>query len=104
MPLFEEMFERTDMHPAVAYGGRHGFTRAQLKLHRGDASICPEGDTLYPSHTFDAVTDQSDGAEWVCAACDIRVVDIDEGGVMLVPCDHGEQPGYCDCGWEAGQR
>lgn len=92
------------MSKAMAYGGPHGLTRAALENHRGDASICPKGDTLYPSHAWDACTDQADGAEWVCAACGIRAIDMDEGGVKLLPCEHGEEPGYCDCGWEAGQK
>jgi hypothetical protein len=92
-------------HPAVNYSGPHGFTN--LKTHRGDPSICPEGDTLYPSHAWDACTDQDDGAEWVCAACGIRAVDMDEGGVKLVPCpDCAEEPAFCGCdpAHTAGQR
>ena len=87
----------------VAFGGRHGFTRKQLEGHMGNASICPKGDTLYPAHAWDACCDQPDGAEWVCAACGLRAMDMDEGGVKLVPCEHGEEPGYCDCGHTAGQ-
>jgi hypothetical protein len=93
-----------DEKSAVAFSGSHGMTGNWRETHRGEVSVCPAGDSLYPSHAFDAVTDQPDGAEWVCAACEIRAEDIDEGGVRLLRCEHGEEPGYCDCGWEAGQR
>lgn len=91
-------------HPAVAFSGRHGFTRDQLRAHIADPSVCPLGDTLYPSHEWQSVAFQPDGATYVCTACDLRALDMDEGHITLVPCEHGEQPGYCDCNWVAGQK
>lgn len=89
---------------ALSYGGPHGMKPGWRLLHRGDASICPEGDSLYPSHEWQNVTLQPDGAEFVCSLCDLRALDVDEGGVKLVPCAHGEEPGYCDCGFTGGQK
>jgi len=93
-----------DERSPVAFSGKHGMTGNWREKCRGDASTCPEGDSLYPSHSWDAVCDQKDGAEWICSACLIRAEDVDEGLVRLLKCEHGEEPGYCDCGWEAGQR
>jgi len=89
---------------ALSYGGPHGMKAGWRLLHRGSASICPEGDSLYPSHEWQHVFGQDDGAEWVCSTCNLRALDVDEDGVKLVPCEHGEEPGYCDCGFEGGQK
>ena len=82
------------------------FANLWRQKHRGSPDICVGSpDRLYPSHDYTFLPkDQPDGAEWECKACGIRALDIDVDGVTLVPCEHGEQPGYCDCGWEAGQR
>ena len=55
-----------------------------------ESNVCPAGDGLYPNHAFDAITDQPDGAEWVCAACGMRAEDTDEGRVQLL------KSGYCE--------
>ena len=90
---------------ALSYGGPHGMRGNWRETHRGSASICPEsGDSLYPMHEWQNVNLQADGAEWVCASCGLRALDVDEDGIKLVTCEHGEEPGYCDCGFEGGQK
>jgi len=103
MTTEEQLRDAGRPRAAMAYGGPHGFTRAQLERHTGNPSICPRGDTLYPFHDWQERQGAADGAEWQCAACGLRALDMDEGGVKLVRCEHGEEPGYCDCGFTGGQ-
>lgn len=80
------------MTTALSYGGPHGMRGNWREAYRAEpcASICAEGDSLYPGHEWQELLPfaraEEDGANCECSLCHVRAY-VDEGVAKLIEVD-----------------